>query len=91
MPATLSTPHLAGHITHASGRRPSPMTLHAKTLSLPRLRKDVAGLDAVLTRAEIDSAGWACVKSVRDDVQAEIDFRVSLQDADFALTTLPHR
>jgi len=67
------------------------MTLHAKTLSLPRLRKDVASLDQILTRAEIDSAGWACIKSVRDDFQAEIDFRVSLQDVDAFLNTSPHR
>jgi hypothetical protein len=78
-------------VTTTSDRRPSPMTLHAKTLSLPRLRKDVASLDQILTRAEIDSAGWACIKSVRDDFQAEIDFRVSLQDVDAFLNTSPHR
>ena len=74
-------------VTTTSDRRPSPMTLRAKTLSLPRLRKDVASLDQILTRAELDSAGWACIKSVRDDFQAEIDFRVSLQDVDVFFTT----
>jgi hypothetical protein len=67
------------------------MTLYAKTLSLPRLRKDVDDLGQMLTRDDIAPAILFSIKSAREDFQAEIDFRVSLQDVDAFLNTSPHR